>query len=448
MTADDTHFLLRAILELIDTAEQAELEINRRLLKEKQDAERVAPLLRYRGDTAYERLRKQHPGFRLDLEPADFLLALAEEWESRATASDAQLRNITEPEPLRLARDRVLEARAAFRRATARRNDIERDLAWIDQQIRQLRGEISQDQLGAWLKANVPSEHECGRTLAEAIEWECPLAVGRKLPIENGNVTIPTAPSLQQLEQQKAREEERLRTAIDNVGIQQRLLQSAETALRQETEKHDDLRTAIASQRASDNAVAVDARRAHADISEADTLAASIEELEQNIRRSQERQTAIREQKNAALSAFSETFARVVKTILGDEVSGSIRFNGRKIRPTLIHDIDLTSAALETLKIICLDLAALISGVEGRGQHPRFLIHDGPREADMDAMLYEQLFRLVQQLEDSFGKRPIAFQYIITTTEPPPRELQNTPWLLTPPLDGTHTSGMLLGKRF
>ncbi len=43
---------------------------------------------------------------------------------------------------------------------------------------------------------------------------------------------------------------------------------------------------------------------------------------------------------------------------------------------------DLTSAAIETIKILTFDIAALIRSVEGRGFHPRFLVHDGPRECN------------------------------------------------------------------
>ena len=105
-------------------------------------------------------------------------------------------------------------------------------------------------------------------------------------------------------------------------------------------------------------------------------------------------------------------------------------------------------AALETLKIICFDLAALISSVEGQGQHPRFLLHDGPREADMDAELYQRLFLLAKEIQEACGESPVSFQYIITTTEPPPAELQTDAWLLDPVLDASTKAGKLLGDDF
>ncbi len=109
------------------------------------------------------------------------------------------------------------------------------------------------------------------------------------------------------------------------------------------------------------------------------------------------------------------------------------------------HRGDLTSAAIETLKILAFDFAALISGVEGRGLHPRILIHDGPREADMASDLYQKMFLLVRELEIAFGTaRPPSFQYIVTTTEHPPDDLQTAPWLIDPILDASTKDGRLL----
>ena len=97
------------------------------------------------------------------------------------------------------------------------------------------------------------------------------------------------------------------------------------------------------------------------------------------------------------------------------------------------------------MKILAFDLAALISSIEGRGQHPRFLLHDGPREADMASDLYQKLFLLARELEISFGpNRTPNFQYIVTTTEPPPEDLQSPPWRLEPILDASTKQGRLL----
>jgi hypothetical protein len=60
--------------------------------------------------------------------------------------------------------------------------------------------------------------------------------------------------------------------------------------------------------------------------------------------------------------------------------------------------------------------------VEEKADLPAFLIHDSPREADLDGQLYAGLFKLVHQWEEAAGTP--CFQYIITTTTAPPPELQ------------------------
>lgn len=199
---------------------------------------------------------------------------------------------------------------------------------------------------------------------------------------------------------------------------------------------------------ATEETVANEAERASSDLKDSDRSEASIADLEQRIRRSQEIQETIRAERTNVLSAFSDTFDRVARAILDEEVRGEMRFRGRRINPALTNEIDLTSAALETLKIICFDVAALVSGVEGRGHHPRFLLHDGPREADMDVSIYHNIFRIARLLEQSFGKGAFSFQYIITTTEPPPEEFQKEPWLLDPLLDASEPDGKLLRENF
>ena len=53
---------------------------------------------------------------------------------------------------------------------------------------------------------------------------------------------------------------------------------------------------------------------------------------------------------------------------------------------------------------------------------PAFLVHDSPREADLDVSIYSNLFDVVLSLEEKAETPP--FQYIITTTSPPAKQAQ------------------------
>lgn len=86
------------------------------------------------------------------------------------------------------------------------------------------------------------------------------------------------------------------------------------------------------------------------------------------------------------------------------------------------------SAAIATVKLLAFDLAAVMASIEGDGSFPRFLIHDGPREADMALDVYERLFLFSHELEKCF-KGESSFQYILTTTTQPPDKFVVAPWL-------------------
>jgi predicted transcriptional regulator of viral defense system len=80
----------------------------------------------------------------------------------------------------------------------------------------------------------------------------------------------------------------------------------------------------------------------------------------------------------------------------------------------------------------------------GNGHHPRFLIHDSPREADMADNIYAGLFEAAIALEQACESEP-SFQYIVTTTAEPPLEINKAPWRLDPVLNALEAESRILG---
>lgn len=145
------------------------------------------------------------------------------------------------------------------------------------------------------------------------------------------------------------------------------------------------------------------------------------------------------------LADLSEHFALLARHLLGEEVNAWVDIKGKAIEPELKAEGRLDSSALKVVKYLCFDLAALLLGLTNSAcHHPRFLIHDSPREADLDASIYHELFTAACELEGISNGLP-AFQYIVTTTEPPPEALQQPPWQLEPVLDATQAELRLLG---
>jgi len=169
----------------------------------------------------------------------------------------------------------------------------------------------------------------------------------------------------------------------------------------------------------SDAEDAAERSRAHAE---------NIVQLTEDIDESYARQGGHRRAGREALGRFSSTFDYVLRALLGDEIAGRVDTAGRSLTLAIEHRGERESAALSTVKLLAFDLAAMTDSVEGRGHFPCFLVHDGPREADMAADIYERLFLYARELEDCFTGEP-GFQYIVTTTTDPPSEFLSEPWL-------------------
>lgn len=117
------------------------------------------------------------------------------------------------------------------------------------------------------------------------------------------------------------------------------------------------------------------------------------------------------------LGRISSWFQALVHRILGNHVTGVIRLDGNGLHA----DVQQRSVALNSLKVVLFDLAAMLCAAEERAFLPAFLLHDSPREGDLDPSTYRRIFRAVHAMAPASESAP--FQYIITTTSPPPDDL-------------------------
>lgn len=152
---------------------------------------------------------------------------------------------------------------------------------------------------------------------------------------------------------------------------------------------------------------------------------------------------ALRESEKRSAYDIMKIYNDTIRFVLGSEIVGRIAFSGGDIELDCSYDnSSLSSAALNAVKNICFDLTALTASIGGIGTHPRFLIHDGLRVSDLAATIFKQYFLYAHQLE-KMAESESSFQYLITTTEPPPEELQKLPWLVCQ-LDATSPETRLL----
>jgi hypothetical protein len=101
--------------------------------------------------------------------------------------------------------------------------------------------------------------------------------------------------------------------------------------------------------------------------------------------------------------------------------------------------------AFKVMEVLLGDLACLLD--TPASAFPGLLIHDCPREADMGPHLYEDFLLLIERIQREAYDDSAPFQYIVTTTTPPPESLQRLPYLRET-LDPKTDDGFLFRRRF
>ena len=154
---------------------------------------------------------------------------------------------------------------------------------------------------------------------------------------------------------------------------------------------------------------------------------------------------ALRKAHEGAEKRLSDAFGDAVRAAMGGKVEPTATLGERGFTLSVKRKGELSGAALETIKVLAFDLASLVLSIEGVGHHPRFLIHDGPREADMARVIYERFFLYSQKLEHCFADTDeSSFQDIITTTTHPPKTMREGSKWLRMTLNTTNTKERLL----
>lgn len=122
-------------------------------------------------------------------------------------------------------------------------------------------------------------------------------------------------------------------------------------------------------------------------------------------------------------------FHHVIQYILGSKVMGKVVADKSSVTlECSFNDNKYNSAALDASYNVMFDLTVLVMAIQGKSTHPKFLLHDGPRVADISPAIYHRYFEFAEDLERRAKGRP-NFQYIITTTEPPPERFKVEPYL-------------------
>lgn len=176
---------------------------------------------------------------------------------------------------------------------------------------------------------------------------------------------------------------------------------------------------------------------------EAEESAAAVARMQVRIDKARESIAGHRESRAKAVRHLSRLFDAIVRVLVGESASGKLTVDGNGLQLGIELGGDRSTAAIDSLKVLAFDVAALCMSIEGGAHLPAFLLHDSPREADLGKSLYYRVFEFMRELE-AVGGKPL-FQYIVTTTTQPPPDLCKDPWLRLK-LEGTPADDRLLRK--
>lgn len=176
---------------------------------------------------------------------------------------------------------------------------------------------------------------------------------------------------------------------------------------------------------------------------ERDAARKRLRSLEDKLSKERETLAAFRDKQGLTFGKISRKFSAIIRRLVNDSARGAVTLTGNGLEIVVDVDGDRRTAAIESLKVLAFDLACLCLSVEGSTRVPAFLVHDSPREADLGLSIYDELFRLMRELEAL--TETTAFQYIVTTTTRPPDDLRCDPWLRLI-LRGAPGSERLMGR--
>jgi hypothetical protein len=160
---------------------------------------------------------------------------------------------------------------------------------------------------------------------------------------------------------------------------------------------------------------------------ERDEVRKRLRRFEDKLAKERENLAAFRDKQGLTFGRITQKFSAIARRLLNENAKGTVTLSGNGLEIVIDVDGDRRTAAIESLKVLAFDLACLCLSIEGATRVPAFLIHDSPREADLGLSIYDELFRMMRELETL--TETTAFQYIVTTTTRPPDELRCTPWL-------------------
>lgn len=332
------------------------------------------------------------------------LMALADENIRSVRAVSIDPDNVRDEEQL-------AEAVSQLARVTQQINNLERDVELKEQRVQLLQVEAAK----GWADVREAKHPTCpydGTLLdVERAKFVCPLP---RLPdpAAASKIVAETEATRERIQSELSDDRESLETLRgDQAGLRMRI-----AAKQRKIEAYElDLTTATSESQAA-WATKGQIRRLFEQRANADQALQAEEDARDSLKKLYELQAS-------GLSSFSTSqlqrwFDYLIQRVLAPEAHGTIVLDGNGLHPKINWRGNRRSVALNSLQIVLFDIAAMLCAVEGDSKAPAFLVHDSPREGDLDPWTYARLFEAIYELGQDENTAP--FQYIVTTTTDPP----------------------------
>lgn len=412
---------LRAFLTAITGEEQQARRNEEALRTDVANAEREISYLDWDRDRRHARLIDQLGLAEQTLPEMPLLLEVFQKAVDAQLAGAAQLPtgDMTE---LGKARKALLDAREELRRTDEERIRLDAQVPAERQVLTLLSSEIPSLSAAAENAASqvcpiceVPIDkalaEKCGLSHKLHDETECRarLAAKRqevgdqKQKIDGLEARLKTLQPAAALGRQQVEQAEKRVQAIESVRDTRASVWQAATRLKEGVERFAELST------------------------ERDEVRKRLRGLDDKLTKERERLAAFRDKQGLTFGRITQKFSAIIRRLVNENAKGSVTLSGNGLEILVDVDGDRRTAAIESLKVLAFDLACLCLSIEGATRVPAFLVHDSPREADLGLSIYDELFRLMRELEGL--TETTAFQYIVTTTTRPPDDLRCDPWL-------------------
>ncbi len=431
LTSSDKTNLIRMVLRLLEPKELEQQNSHAELLSDQNELESEIPNLLYSRNRVIADLKakKLIP----DIGKSDIsmsLAGLAKELGDEIDHLDKQFQEANR-------QDGVGEVFAAnLTQTTQRKTELEAShkanadhVKLTRSRFRHEKGEITKEELLAQSAELGDIKGKCSNSIHMAHAFKCPIAPMLERD-ELQEARIVTAKSATEYFENQLKLDEAA------LAVLKRQLDEQSKRETQIKEKVTELKTAHFAKRAklhedltAKRGLLATINRAIKDDDDAESKREALKLIKRDVSASTKDLAAMRKEASKRLTELSAQFNEVASFLLKRKVDGRVRFNSDEVIPELNYQGDMSSAALVTLRLLIFDLACLSGSTGLFIQHPGFLLHDSPREADLSATIYRRMFSLIAGEQENQ-----AVQYIIATTEAPPENLQQTPWLVCEPL--------------